>query len=70
MSQEKLKKVQIESIEKPTDIIKLCKENNVPIVISESGDEKVIMMSIDVYGELFYKIQREAIMMGINGLEK
>ena len=64
MSQVNLKKVSIEDIENPNDILKICKDNNVPIIVTENCDEKVIMMSIDVYGELFYKIQKEAIVKG------
>ena len=67
MSENKLKKFEVTEIKDSSDIIKLCKENNVPIILTENDEEKVIMMSIDVYGELFYKIQKDAL---INNLKK
>ena len=49
-------------------IMKTCKESSVPIVITRNGYGEAVMMSIDLYEELFAKLH-EALLIN-EGLEE
>ena len=51
----------VNELKNTASIMKTCKESNVPIVITKNGYGEAVMMSIQLYEEMFAKIQTAAL---------
>ena len=51
----------VNELKNTASIMKTCKESNVPIVITKNGYGEAVMMSIQLYEEMFAKIQAAAL---------
>lgn len=47
----------VNELKNTANIMKTCKESNVPIVITKNGYGEAVMMSVKLYEEMFAKIQ-------------
>ena len=57
MTQPLPKIIPVNELKNTAKIIQTCEESTVPIVITKNGYGKAVIMSIDLYEELFAKIQ-------------
>lgn len=70
MTQALPKILPVNELKNTANIMKICKESQVPIVITRNGYGEAVMMSIDLYEELFAKLQAALINEGIDEIEK
>ena len=52
-----LPKIPISKLKNTSNIMKICKDNKVPVVITKNGYGEAVMMSIELYEKIFAKIQ-------------
>ena len=71
MTQPLPKILPVNELKNTASIMKICKESTVPIVITKNGYGEAVMMSIDLFEELFAKMQAAALInAGIDEIEK
>lgn len=70
MTQALPKILPVNELKNTANIMKICKESQVPIVITRNGYGEAVMMSTDLYEELFAKLQAALINEGIDEIEK
>lgn len=51
----------VNELKNTANIIKTCKESDVPIVITKNGYGEAVMMSVKLYEETFAKMQAAAL---------
>ena len=51
----------VNELKNTASIMKTCKESNVPIVITKNGYGEAVMMSVQLYEEMFVKMQAAAL---------
>ena len=61
MTQPLPKILPVNELKNTANIMKTCKESPVPIVITRNGYGEAVMMSIELYEELFAKMQAAAL---------
>lgn len=52
----------VNELKNTANIIKICQESSVPIVITKNGYGEAVMMSVKLYEETFAKIQVAALL--------
>lgn len=57
MTQQLPKILPVNELKNTSSIIKTCKESPVPIVITKNGYGEAVLMSVELYEELFAKTQ-------------
>ena len=57
MAQQLPKIIPVNELKDTARIMKTCKESEVPIVITKNGYGEAVMMSLNLYEEMFAKIQ-------------
>ncbi len=62
MGQQLPKIIPVNELKDTARIMKTCKESNVPIVITKNGYGEAVMMSIELYEELFAKVQAASLL--------
>lgn len=71
MTQALPKILPVNELKNTANIMKICKESQVPIVITRNGYGEAVMMSITLFEELFAKVQAAALINeGIDEIEK
>ena len=71
MTQPLPKVLPVNELKNTASIMKTCKESPVPIVITRNGYGEAVMMSIELYEELFAKAQAAALInAGLDEIEK
>lgn len=57
MTQQLPKVLPVNELKNTANIMKTCKESEVPIVITKNGYGEAVLMSIELYNEMFAKAQ-------------
>ncbi len=57
MTQQLPKILPVNALKNTANIMKLCKESSVPIVITRNGYGEAVMMSTNLFEEMFAKLQ-------------
>ena len=71
MTQALPKVLPVNELKNTANIMKTCQESPVPIIITRNGYGEAVMMSIDIFEELFAKVQAAALINeGIDEIEK
>lgn len=71
MTQALPKVLPVNELKNTANIMKICQESPVPIVITRNGYGEAVMMSIALFEELFAKVQATALINeGIDEIEK
>ena len=71
MTQPLPKILPVNELKNTASIMKICKESTVPIVTTKNGYGEAVMMSIDLFEELFAKMQAAALInAGLDEIEK
>ena len=61
----------VNELKNTAKIMKTCKESKVPIVITKNGYGEAVMMSIDLFEEMFAKIHAAALINeSLNDIER
>ena len=61
----------VNELKNTANIMKTCKESDVPIVITKNGYGEAVMMSVKLYEEMFAKMQAAALInAGLDEIEK
>lgn len=61
----------VNELKNTANIIKTCRESSVPIVITKNGYGEAVMMSVELYEEMFAKMQAATqINAGLDEIEK
>ena len=68
MTQPLPKILPVNELKNTAAIMKTCKESSVPIVITKNGYGEAVMMSVELYEEMFAKMQAAALINA--GLEE
>lgn len=58
----------VNELKNTANIMKTCKESKVPIVITKNGYGEAVLMSVELYEEMFAKLQAAALINA--GLEE
>lgn len=61
MTQPLPKILPVNELKNTANIMKTCKESGVPIVITKNGYGEAVMMSVELYEEMFAKMQAAAL---------
>lgn len=70
MTQPLPKILPVNELKNTANIMKTCKESDVPIVITKNGYGKAVMMSLKLYEEMFAKMQAAALInAGLDEIE-
>lgn len=60
----------VNELKNTANIMKTCKESDVPIVITKNGYGEAVMMSLKLYEEMFAKLQAAALInAGLDEIE-
>ena len=68
MTQPLPKILPVNELKNTASILKTCKESSVPIVITKNGYGEAVLMSVELYEEMFAKMQAAALINA--GLEE
>lgn len=70
MTQPLPKILPVNELKNTANIMKTCKESDVPIVITKNGYGEAVMMSLKLYEEMFAKMQAAALInAGLDEIE-
>lgn len=70
MTQPLPKILPVNELKNTANIMKTCKESDVPIVITKNGYGEAVMMSLKLYEEMFAKLQAAALInAGLDEIE-
>ena len=70
MTQPLPKILPVNELKNTANIMKICKESDVPIVITKNGYGEAVMMSLKLYEEMFAKMQAAALInAGLDEIE-
>lgn len=70
MTQPLPKILPVNELKNTANIMKACKESDVPIVITKNGYGEAVMMSLKLYEEMFAKMQAAALInAGLDEIE-
>lgn len=61
MTQPLHKILPVNELKNTANIIKICQESSVPIIITKNGYGEAVMMSVKLYEEMFAKMQAAAL---------
>lgn len=71
MTQPLPKILPVNELKNTSNIMKICRESPVPIVITRNGYGEAVMMSVKLYEEMFAKMQAAALInAGLEDIEK
>lgn len=71
MTQPLPKILPVNELKNTANIMKTCKESPVPIVITKNGYGEAVMMSVQLYEEMFAKMQEAALLnAGLEEIER
>ena len=71
MTQPLPKILPVNELKNTANIMKTCKESPVPIVITKNGYGEAVMMSVQLYEEMFAKMQEAALInAGLEEIER
>ncbi len=71
MTQPLPKILPVNELKNTANIMKTCKESSVPIVITKNGYGEAVMMSVQLYEEMFAKMQEAALInAGLEEIER
>ncbi len=71
MTQQLPKILPVNELKNTASIMKTCRESSVPIVITRNGYGEAVMMSVELYEEMFAKMQEAALInAGLEEIDK